>query len=57
MLGGITEGRTTTTIMSTRRETLTDRREAMGRAGVVTMSNGMPRMTVVKDKMWRMDCS
>lgn len=29
----------------------------MGRGGVVTMSGGMPRMTVVEDKIQRTDCS
>jgi hypothetical protein len=29
----------------------------MGRGGVVTMSGGMPRMTVVEDKKRRTDCS
>lgn len=44
--------------MSTRETlNLTDRREGMGRGGVVTISGGIPRITVVEDKMRRTDCS
>jgi len=34
---------------------LTDRREAIGSGGVVTMRDGIPRRTVVEDKMRRTD--
>ena len=46
-------------MMMSTRETLnlTDRREGMGRGGVVIISGGMPRMTVVEDKMRRTDCT
>ena len=46
-------------MMMSTRETLnfTDRKEEMGRGGVVTMSDGMPRMTVVDDKMRRTGCN
>jgi hypothetical protein len=50
--------RTTTMIISTRETlNLTDRKEGMGRGGVVIMSGGMPRMTVVEDKIRRTDCN
>lgn len=46
-------------MMMSTRETLnfTDRKEETGRGGVVTMSGGMPRMTVVDDKMRRTGCN
>jgi hypothetical protein len=45
-------------VMTSTLETLnlTDRREAIGSGGVVTMRDGMPRRSVVEDKMRRTGC-
>lgn len=52
------ESRMTMKMRSTRETlNLTERREGMGREGVVTMSDGIPRMTVVEDKIRRTECS